>query len=432
RLGDNLANDDRVTVGYAPAGWSNLADHLRVGGATDTELVDAGLAKWSRRGTLIDLMRDRVVFGIRNDDGDLVGFTGRAAPGDTDAPKWLNTPTTTIFTKGELLFGYTENRDRLADGAVPVRVEGVMDALAITMAGDGRAVGLAPLGTALTAAQADTFAAAASRHIILHATDDDPAGLKAAERDYWLLTTRGVDTRKLILTDGEQGFNDPADAYSAAPDSLTAALVAVDIAPPLAAHLISDIISRRREHLSDGNLYAVVDVARKLGTTIAAAPADQRDELIAAAAAMLADAAAEDRDHYLELVTITTNEAAQSWGNQRTAAASPSGAAERSNQTDREQSEMPGAEADDLTTGSDFDGAASGALVEQVHERLNSAATALAALRQSTDAHERTASTGYERDSGASGSEIARTGERHRREEDPPRGTMPEDPDRER
>ena len=110
RLGDDLAIDDRVTVGYAPPGWSDLTDHLRAGGATDTELVDAGLAKWSRRGTLIDIMRDRVVFGIRNRDGDVVGFTGRAAPDDNSAPKWVNTPTTAIFTRGDLLFGLTETR----------------------------------------------------------------------------------------------------------------------------------------------------------------------------------------------------------------------------------------------------------------------------------------------------------------------------------
>lgn len=91
-------------------------------------------------------MRDRVVFGIRNSAGDLVGFTGLAAPADTYAPKWLNTPTTTTFTKGELLFGLTENRDRLTAGATPVRVEGVLDALAVTLASDGQAVGLAPSG----------------------------------------------------------------------------------------------------------------------------------------------------------------------------------------------------------------------------------------------------------------------------------------------
>ena len=177
------------------------------------------------------MMRDRIVFGIRNRDGDLVGFTGRAAPEDNSAPKWLNTPTTAIFTKGDLLFGFTENQDRLAGGATPVRVEGVMDALAVTLASEGRAVGLAPLGTALTAAQADHLTHAATNQLVLHATDDHPAGLKTARRDYWFLTARGIDIRKLVLTDGERAFNDAADAYSAAPTSLTATLGAVDIAP---------------------------------------------------------------------------------------------------------------------------------------------------------------------------------------------------------
>lgn len=313
RLGDDLSTDDRVTVGYAPAGWTNLVDHLRTGGVTDTELVEAGLAKWSRRGTLIDLMRDRVVFGIRDHDGDLVGFTGRAAPGDPDAPKWLNTPSTTIFTKGELLFGLAENRDRLAAGATPVRVEGVMDALAVTMASDGRAVGLAPLGTALTAAQADALAHAAPQQLVLHATDTDRAGLNAAAKDYWLLAARGVDVRWLILTDGQQTFNDPADAYSANQAGLAAVLSATAVAPPLAGHLIADLISTNADVLHTGHVHALVGMARKLGPIIAAAPPDQRTDLITAAASMLADATNDDPDHYLELVTATTDEAAQSW-----------------------------------------------------------------------------------------------------------------------
>jgi DNA primase len=253
-------------------------------------------------------MRGRVVFGIHDTDGDLVGFTGRAAPGDTDAPKWLNTPTTAIFTKGELLFGYTENRDRLADGATPVRVEGVMDALAVTLASDGRAVGLAPLGTALTAAQADQLAHIASRKIVLHGTDDDPAGLKAASRDYWLLTARGVDVRKLVLTDGEYAFNDPAEAHLGAPESLAAALDAVDRAPPLAGHLLGELISQNRDILADGHLHAVVGIARQIGIIVAAAPLDQHDDLMTAAAAMLADVAPDDADHYLELINPVTAE----------------------------------------------------------------------------------------------------------------------------
>lgn len=254
-----------------------------------------------------------MVFGIRDHHGDLVGFTGRAAPGDPDAPKWLNTPSTTIFTKGELLFGLAENRNRLAAGATPVRVEGVMDALAVTKASGGRAVGLAPLGTALTAAQADSLAQASPQPLVLHATDADRAGLDAAAKDYWLLTARGADVRRLILTDGEQTFNDPADAYSTNAVGLSAALSATAVAPPLAGHLIADLISSNADVLRAGHVHAVVGVARKLGLIIAAAPLDQRADLITAAASMLADTTSDDPDRYLELVTTTTDEAAQSW-----------------------------------------------------------------------------------------------------------------------
>ena len=178
----NPQSPDRPAASDASQGTARAPDGRRIRGhgATDSELVDAGLAKWSRRGTLIDIMRDRVVFGIRNSDGDLVGFTGRAGPGDTDAPKWLNTPTTAIFTKGDLLFGLTENRDPLAAGATPVRVEGVMDALAVTLCQQRSCGRPRTVGTALTAAQADHLAHAATNQLVLHATDDDPAGLKAA------------------------------------------------------------------------------------------------------------------------------------------------------------------------------------------------------------------------------------------------------------
>lgn len=196
RLGDNLSSDQKVTVGYAPAGLSNLTDQLRAAnGAVDAELINAGLAKWSRRGTLIDITRDPVVFGIHNSEGELVGFTGRSAPGaDPGAPKWLNTPHHRSVHQRRTVVRAHEEQDLLAAGAIPVRVEGVMDALAVTRAGLGQAVGLAPLGTALTAIQVDQIAAAARQGHVLHGTDNHAAGMKAAHRDYLLLADRGCPT----------------------------------------------------------------------------------------------------------------------------------------------------------------------------------------------------------------------------------------------
>lgn len=315
RLGNDLADDSSVTVGYAPAGWTSLVDHLRATGASDTELVDAGLAKWSRRGSLIDVMRDRVVFGIRDARGDLVGFTGRAAPGDTDAPKWLNTPSTRVFAKGEVLFGLAENRERLAAGATPVRVEGVLDALAVTMASNGQAVGLAPLGTALTAAQAEVLVRAGTSDVVLHATDTDSAGRAAAAKDYWLLTARGADVRRLVLTDGQQTFHDPAEAYHESERSLSAALGATSVAPALAGQLAGDVITRNRDLLGDRHAHAIVGVGREIGSILAATPPEQRDDLVRATADMLADATHDPDgvDHYREVITDATRTAAHAW-----------------------------------------------------------------------------------------------------------------------
>ena len=231
---------------------------------------------------------------------------------------------------------------------------------------------------------------------MLHATDDDPAGLKAAGRDYWLLTARGIDVRKLILTDGEQAFNDPADAYSAAPASLAAALDAVDIAPPLAGHLIADTISRRREQLSDGNLYAIVGTARELGTIIAAAPPDQQAELMVAAAAMLADAAPENPEQYLELIKNAADEAAPSWDRHTPA-----------------------------------DATSSTTIAQQTRARLAIASATLADLRQPTPEQGHPVTTEAGHDSETVATDPATRQQQHRREE-ASHGLQPDEPERER
>ena len=159
RFGSDLSQTDGITIGYALASWDSLTQQLRtVCAATNDELIDAGLAKYSKRGTLIDVFRDRVMLGIRDQHQQLVGFTGRAAPGaPADVPKYMNTPTTAAFHKGEVLYGLGEHT---GTGAVPVLAEGAFDALAISLAGDGKVFGVAPCGTSLTLAQAELLAQA--------------------------------------------------------------------------------------------------------------------------------------------------------------------------------------------------------------------------------------------------------------------------------
>jgi DNA primase len=177
-------------IGYAPRGWTVITDYLHDRGHPDNAIQAAGLARVSSRGTLIDHFRDRVMLPVHDEHGTLAGFIGRARPGTgPDVPKYLNSPATSTYRKGDLLFGLYHARHHLARGASPVIVEGPFDALAVTVADRGRYVGLAPCGTSLTTRQAEALAHAAdlSRTSVLVAFDDDEAGRKAAVRAFHIL-----------------------------------------------------------------------------------------------------------------------------------------------------------------------------------------------------------------------------------------------------
>jgi DNA primase catalytic core len=215
RLGTDLVDDDRFPLGHAPGGWTALTDHLHGLGATDEELLAAGLGIRARTGQLVDRFRDRLVLPVYDVDGAVRGFIARRSPADGDGragPKYLNTPATDLYRKGQHLYGLFENRAALAAGAVPAVVEGPLDAIALTLAGDGSTVGVAGLGAGLTEQQANLLRPwiPAGRLGVLVATDDDPAGRRAAERIFWQLTARGDDPRRLQLPAG----GDPADLLS--------------------------------------------------------------------------------------------------------------------------------------------------------------------------------------------------------------------------
>jgi DNA primase len=176
-------------AGYAPAGWQSLTGHLRGLGYSGQLIEAAGLARWSARGTLYDVFRDRAMFPVRSVNGTVAGFTGRAVPDAGEGvPKYLNSSGSVLYRKGRMLFGLNEQRDALAAGARPVLVEGPLDAIAVSLAGCGRYAGVAPCGTALTDGQVKLLTGAvAGAGEILVAFDADNAGLKAAVRAYGLL-----------------------------------------------------------------------------------------------------------------------------------------------------------------------------------------------------------------------------------------------------
>ena len=247
RLGTDLADHGGFRPGYAPAGWTTLTEHLRHLGAGDQEILAAGLGRVASTGAIIDLFRERLVLPIRN-GREIHGFIGRRQPAPADrgkaGPKYLNTPATDLFDKSAQLFGLSEGRAALDAGATPVLVEGFFDAIAVTLAAGGRHVGLAPLGTSLTASQANQLRpyVGARRPEVTVATDADLAGEIAAQRAFWMLAARGHAPRHVLLPHGQ----DPAEVLArGGPMALRACL---QDAHPLARHLLDE----RRNHLGQG------------------------------------------------------------------------------------------------------------------------------------------------------------------------------------
>ena len=252
RLGTDLTNHATLTAGYAPPGPCSLLTHLTASGATVDELEQAGLVRLREhrdgRTDHVDAFRDRLVLPIRDPSNaaSVIGFLGRRNPlkGDDDyaGPKYLNTKTTAVFTKGEALYGYAESTDALANGALPVIVEGPMDALAITLASSGRAVGLAPMGTALTTDQIRLLL----RHIhlgednqhIAVAYDADRAGWKAARTAYWNLTAADLDPLHIALPNGL----DPSELLRI--HGPAAVVQAIASARPLGDAMLDDLLDR--------------------------------------------------------------------------------------------------------------------------------------------------------------------------------------------
>ncbi len=259
-------------IGYAPPGWTTLVDHLTGAGFTPEELEAAGLATRTRSNRLVDTFRDRIVLPIRDHAGRTVAFIGRAAPGaGPDAPKYLNSPDSAIYHKGQTLYGLAEQHDRLQAGWAPVLVEGPLDALAIWLAyrdsmGTGRAA-LAPCGTSLTRAQAATVCTlpGTARHGVTVAFDDDTAGHAAADRAFHLLC---VHHDVVLRSAGLPAGADPGDLI-AHPDSaaeLRAGLTyrARPLAEVVIDHRITTMLARHPRLL--------VEIPGQVGAVRAVAP----------------------------------------------------------------------------------------------------------------------------------------------------------------
>ena len=202
----------RFELGYAPDGWDGLLGLARTRGLTDRQLLEAGLlSENTQTGRVYDRFRGRVMFPIRDHLGRLVGFGGRVL-GD-EKPKYLNTPETEAFKKGELLYGLNFARSAAQQaspdgGGELIVVEGYMDVIALHQAGFETAA--ATLGTALTADHATLLARLDIQKLALM-FDRDEAGLKATLSGLDQVVGSKLRVRATRVPSGK----DPADAVMA-------------------------------------------------------------------------------------------------------------------------------------------------------------------------------------------------------------------------
>ena len=172
-------------IGYAPK-------HYTLSGHADDHTL-SGLAY--ENGTL--RFTNRIMFGIADEAGTLVGFSGRTT--DNHPAKYLNSPESSIFYKGKLLYGLDKAKRSIIDRGIAVIVEGQIDTIRCHLAGIDNAV--APLGTGFTSFHGSTIRRLCGEAVLVF--DGDKAGKEAASKAFAGLASLGVKVRAVMLSDGD-------------------------------------------------------------------------------------------------------------------------------------------------------------------------------------------------------------------------------------
>ncbi len=238
---------DRFGIGYAPAEWRLLRESAHRHGITDEVLEEAGLIKRSEKSEEpYDRFRDRLMFPTADVTGRVIAFGGRlVGRAATNAPKYLNSPDTPIYHKGEQLYGLNWSKGAIRREGAALVVEGYMDYVSLAARGIENVV--AGLGTAMTAEQANLLARYAGRAYLLY--DSDTAGLRATFRTADALLRANVHPLVVSLPQGED------------PDSLVRKGGADALRPHLDAAV--DVLERKLQILDEHEYFRGIEGSRR-------------------------------------------------------------------------------------------------------------------------------------------------------------------------
>jgi DNA primase len=211
----------RWQLGYAPDEWDAFGGWARGQGFDTRELIASGLIKTKDDDqtsnlspqTSYDRFRGRIMFPICNDVGEVIAFSGRLLKDEEGAAKYLNSPETPLFRKGNVLFGLHKSKRALIEANCAIVCEGQLDLISLFEAGITNVV--APQGTAFTENQARILKRFVNEVVLCF--DSDAAGAKAAERSLDALLENdfiirvvelpaGEDPDSLVRRDGKEQF----------------------------------------------------------------------------------------------------------------------------------------------------------------------------------------------------------------------------------
>jgi DNA primase len=242
---------DAFGIGYAPGYPDFLLRRLARSLSTEV-LVEAGLAVRDRDGNVRDRFRGRITFPVHDLAGRAVGIGARLLPGERpggreEGPKYLNSPETPVYRKGEVLYNLHRAKAAIARSGEVHVVEGYTDVIAMAQAGIETAV--ATCGTALGEGHFRLASRFAQRMVL--AFDSDEAGARAAERAFQFLETYPLQPVVLILPEGQ----DPADFVRTSGGPALRDLA--DRAVPLVEYMLRRTVGRHDLSTVEGQSAAV-------------------------------------------------------------------------------------------------------------------------------------------------------------------------------
>ncbi|NOZ06132.1 MAG: DNA primase [Chloroflexi bacterium] len=270
------ATVEQFQLGYAPPQWDGLLKTLTSRGIQPAALEKVGLVIARENGGYYDRFRHRLLFPIRDPQGKVIGFGGRALDDETQ-PKYLNSPQTPLFDKGRVLFGLDVAREAIRKADNVIIVEGYMDVLTAHQHGFQNVI--ASMGTALTREQFRTLKRL-TRSLVF-ALDADQAGSTATQRGLErarealdqktvpVITSRGLvrqehevdaDIHVLVLPEGM----DPDDLIKQRPAQwqqlVQSALPVVDYLFSRAIRDFDPQSAKAKSHLTEELLPVIADI----------------------------------------------------------------------------------------------------------------------------------------------------------------------------